>query len=459
MLFHSQIFVLGFLPIVLVGYYALARKPETRQWLLVAASLIFYAWWDARFLPLIMAQTLVSWAAAVWHFRTGAKWPLRLAIAANLSVLGLYKYLDFFVSVVEDASGLALPKSNLILPIGISFYTFQIVSYLVDALRHTAPSYSLRNFMLFVVLFPQLIAGPIVRHNEIIDQFKADPLREGWSERMSRGLALFVIAAAAKVLLADKLAASVDPHFAAAASGSVPTLADAAFASLGFALQIFFDFAAYSEMAIGLALMLGLSLPRNFDQPYRALSLQDFWRRWHMTLSRFLRDYLYIPLGGSRQGTSRYLIATMVTMGLCGLWHGAGWTFIVWGVLHGMGLVICRGWTKLKLRMPDVMGWLITVIFVVLLFVVFRATDLASAGRILAGLTGSAGLGAAWQGKDLILILIAAALALAPFTMQQAVERWLAADRRMAAALGLLCAFIVLEVGKGQPQSFIYFQF
>ena len=212
-------------------------------------------------------------------------------------------------------------------------------------------------------------------------------------------------------------------------------------------------------VAIGIARLFGFEFPPNFLRPYDARNPKDFWRRWHVTLSLWLRDYLYIPLGGSRQGTSRYLIATMVTMLLGGLWHGAGWTFVIWGALHGMGLVICRGWTKLKLRMPDVMGWLITVIFVVLLFVVFRATDLASAGRILAGLTGSAGLGAAWQGKDLILILIAAALALAPFTMQQAVERWLAADRRMAAALGLLCAFIVLEVGKGQPQSFIYFQF
>ncbi len=458
MLFHSQVFILGFLPLVLLSYYGLARHAIWRQWLLIVASLIFYAWWDFRFLPLIVGQCLFSWLLSELHFRSGARWPLWLAIVGNLGALATFKYLDFFISIVEDATGLVLPKSDLILPIGISFYTFQIVSYLIDALRGTAARYGVRHFSLFVVLFPQLIAGPIVRHNEIIAQFDYDPLREGWEERICRGLALFFVAAGAKVFIADPLAGVVDPVYISAAS-NVPTFWDALLGALGFSLQIFFDFAAYSEMAIGLALMMGLSLPRNFDQPYRSTSLQEFWRRWHMTLSRFLRDYLYIPLGGSREGVARYLMAIIVTMGLCGLWHGAGWNFVIWGLLHGAGLIVCRAWKELGLVMPNLLGWLITFVFVVLLFVVFRAPDLATVENLFLGLSGFGEMGVVWDTKTVILVLVGSALAFAPFTFQQLVERWLHPDRRVAVALAALAVYVVLEVGKGQPKSFIYFQF
>ncbi len=458
MLFHSQVFILGFLPIVLMAYFAFAERPAARQWWLIAASLFFYAWWDVRFLPLIVAQGLLSWFFAELHFRLRSNWPLRLAIVANLLVLGLFKYVDFFVTVLEDASGLTFARSGLILPIGISFYTFQIVSYLIDALRGSAPRYDVRRFSLFVVFFPQLIAGPIVRHDEIIAQFDRSPLREGWAERLSRGLALFVLAAAVKVLIADRLAAEVDPLFAAAGT-TVPDAATSLLAALGFALQIFFDFAAYSEMAIGLALAMGFHLPRNFAQPYRAASLQDFWRRWHMTLSRFLRDYLYIPLGGSRHGAARYVFAAMSTMALCGLWHGAGWNFIIWGVLHGAGLVVSRSWGALKMPVPVAAGWLLTFAFAVATFVVFRASDLATAGNIFSGLSGAAGYGKLWETGQIALVAAALALALQPVTLQDVAERWFVPDRRIAAVLAVLAIFIVLEVGAGQPQSFIYFQF
>ncbi len=214
MLFHTQIFLLAFLPATLGLYYAFAHAPKTRQYMLIAASLIFYGWWDVRFVPLLLGQVVMTWALAGLHFRTGARWPLRLGICANLAVLGLFKYIDFGISILEEALGVTFPRAGLILPIGISFYTFQVVSYLVDVLRGEAPRYELRRLTLFVVLFPHLIAGPIVRHNEIIPQFAEDPLRPGAPERISRGLALLVAGIAAKVLIADNLARIADPVFA-----------------------------------------------------------------------------------------------------------------------------------------------------------------------------------------------------------------------------------------------------
>ena len=458
MLFHSQVFVLIFLPVVLAGYYGLARQTAIRQWFLIAASLLFYGWWDARFLPLIVSQAVVSWLLVALYLRVRIRGLMPLAIVANLAVLGLYKYLDFLISIVEDATGLTLPRAELILPIGISFYTFQIVGYLIDVWRGDAIQYSLRRFVLFVVLFPQLIAGPIVRHNEIIWQFDADPLRQGWGERLSKGMALFFCAAAAKVLLADRLAVFVDPVYAGAATGA-PDLQSAWFAFVAFPLQIFFDFAAYSEMAIGLGLMLGLQFPTNFAQPYRSLSLAEYWRRWHMTLSRFVRDYLYIPLGGSREGYARYLIAVVTTMTLMGLWHGAGWTYVIWGALHGVGLAIGRTWGLAKLPMPAILGWIITLLYVMGLFVIFRAPDLNIAFNMYQGLFGTAGAGDPWSGEAMLLVAVAGALALAPFTFKEAVDRWLVPARWAAVSLAVLAVYIVLEVGKGQPKSFIYFQF
>ena len=330
MLFHSQEFILLFLPVAVGVYYALARRQAAREWWLIFASLVFYGWWDIRFVPLLAGQTIVTWLLAELAIRKGWRWPLYLAIVANLSVLGLFKYIDFGATILAQVTGLEFAKASLILPIGISFYTFELVSYLVDRLRGTAPRYSFRVFGLFIALFPHLIAGPIMRHNEIIPQFAYDPLRTGVYERIGRGLILFLIGFIEKFFIADQLAPIVDPVFAEATQ-TVPVFSLASAGALAFALQIFFDFAAYSNMAMGIGLMFGFMLPVNFNVPYRAVNLRDFWRRWHITLSRWLRDYVYIALGGSREGVGVYIWATLVTMGLCGLWHGAGWTFILWG--------------------------------------------------------------------------------------------------------------------------------
>jgi alginate O-acetyltransferase complex protein AlgI len=457
-LFHSQIFLLAFLPATLALYYRLAENANARQRLLIVASFIFYGWWDIRFVPLLLGQVVMTWTMAAIHFQTGNRLPIWLAIYANLSVLALFKYLDFLVSIAEQGLGVPLPRAGLILPIGISFYTFQLVSYLVDVLRGEAKHYELRKLTLFVVLFPHLIAGPIVRHNEIIPQFALDPLRAGAAERISRGLALLIAGIALKVFLADRLARIADPTFVTI-ERAVPSFSEAVAGTLAFAFQVFFDFAAYSDMAIGLALMMGLHFPLNFNQPYCATNLRQFWRRWHMTLSRFLRDYVYIPLGGSREGTARYLFATFATMGLCGLWHGAGWTFIIWGLAHAAGLAICRFWDDADLPMPPALGWLLTFFFAVALFGLFRSPDLTSAYRLGIGLAGVGAMGRPWSIDTIITLLVAIGLALVPMTFKDALDRWLVATRLSAAALAATAFYALLVVGEGQPKNFIYFQF
>ena len=457
MLFHSQEFILLFLPVAVGIYYALARYPSAREWWLIAASLVFYGWWDIRFLPLLIGQTLMTWLIVELAIRKDWRWLLYFAIVANLSVLGLFKYLDFGASILQQVTGREFAKASLILPIGISFYTFELISYLVDRLRGTAPRYGIRVFGLFIVLFPHLIAGPIMRHNEIIPQFAYDPLRTGLYERIGRGLVLFLIGFVEKFFIADQLATIVDPIFAEAAL-MVPTFSLAGAGALAFALQIFFDFVAYSNMAMGIGLMCGLMLPVNFNVPYRAVNLRDFWRRWHITLSRWLRDYVYIPLGGSREGVAVYIWATLVTMGLCGLWHGAGWTFVLWGLGHAVGLLACRFWQRYGPPLPAIAAWAITMTFVVLLFVLFRAADLATVSHMFAGLIGQGGLGALWPAGTLVPIVIAGTIALFKVPTFELAMR-LRPSWPAAIGFVVLSVICVLEVGKGAPLSFIYFQF
>lgn len=454
MLFQSQIFLLAFLPLVLIAFFALSRRMAAREWAIILASACFYGWWDARFLPLLLGQTLLTWALAR-GLGPGSRWLLPLGLGANLGVLALFKYADFAVESVEALLGVALPRAGLILPIGISFYTFQLVSYLLDLRAGRAPQYGLRRFALYVTFFPQLVAGPIVRHHELIPQFDLDPLRAGLAERIGRGGALFALGLCKKVFLADALAPGANAAFAAAGAGA-PSLGVAWAGVAGFGLQIFFDFAAYSEMAMGLALMMGFALPLNFDRPYGARNLQEFWRRWHMTLSRFLRDYLYIPLGGSRHGVARTAMATMATMGLCGLWHGAGWPFVIWGLLHGAGLLACRAWGAIARPLPFALAWALTLAFVLAAWVPFRAPDLATAGHMLAALAGAGGWG---MGQGWALIGVAAALALLP----QAQGRWVleAMPPRPAFAAAAAAALLVclVAVGERPPAAFLYFQF
>ncbi|PWC31572.1 MBOAT family protein [Azospirillum sp. TSO22-1] len=456
MLFHTQAFVLGFLPAVLALFYATARREAAREWVMVAASVVFYGWWDVRFVPLLLGQTLATWGLAHLYRKRRISWVVTAGVAANLAILGYFKYANFFMDSAAALLGRDLPHSDVLLPIGISFFTFELISYLVDLRRGRVPAYPLRGFCLFVFFFPHLVAGPIVRHNELIPQLADDPLRPGWAERFAKGLTLFIIGFAKKVLLADPLARSADPLFAAAVQG-VPGLVDAWEAALAFSLQLFFDFSAYTEMALGIALLFGIRLPANFNAPYRAADLRDFWRRWHMTLSRWIRDYVYIPLGGSRQSPAAYALTTLLTMGLCGLWHGAAWTFVAWGLMHGAGLVVCHAWQSLKRPLPLPVAWLLTMLFVVVGWVLFRAPDFATAGNLLAGMAGQGGL--AGDLSRPLTMAVGAAVALLGPTSLDFTDTRLPARRPVAAAFAVLAVACILEVGKGQPLSFIYFQF
>ena len=458
MLFHSQGFLLIFLPLVVGLYYAAAGRIAVREWLIISASAGFYAWWDVRFLPLLLGAVVVAWLIAEAYFRTSRRWLLSAGVVISLALLAAFKYLDFLTGILRETIGIALPAPGIALPIGISFFTFQIISYLIDVGRGVAPRYGFRRFAVVILLFPHLIAGPIVRHVELAPELDADPRRDGLAERMSRGLALLIIGVATKVFIADRLAPHADAVFADAAAGPVG-FAEAWGGALAFALQIYFDFAAYSEMAMGLALMLGLRFPMNFDMPYRATSLRDFWRRWHMSLSRFLRDYLYVPLGGSRHGFLRFTLATMLTMGLCGLWHGAGWPFVIWGLLHGAGLVVCRAWQERGPPLPAALGWVLTLLFAVAAFVPFRAPDLASTLAMLTGMSGGAGMGEVPSGRRAALLAVAFGLAMLPWSNPEIVRRFLRPNPALAALGAILAVWCVLEVGRGQPQSFIYFQF
>jgi alginate O-acetyltransferase complex protein AlgI len=383
---------------------------RARQWVLIVASLLFYAWWDVRFVILPVSQILATWLLAQLHERCGSRAPLIAGVALNLLSLATFKYLDFILRSVGSLSGLSFFAMNVILPIGISFFSFQLISYLIDRMRGDAPIYPFRPFVLFVLLYPHLIAGPIVRHNELIPQFALDPRREGLWQRIGIGLLIFTVGFAKKVLLADKLGTVVDPLFIDANSHLL-SLGQAWTAVLGFSFQLFLDFSAYTEMAIGSGLVFGLLLPENFRRPYLATDIRDFWRRWHISLSNFLRDYLYVPLGGSRHGAVRYVWATMVTMGLCGLWHGAGWTFVVWGLWHGLGLAVCHGWQHFHRPLPKPAGWAITMLFVLIGWVIFRAATFGMAGSILTSLAGAGGwVGGLQEGKLMLAAALVSAL-------------------------------------------------
>ena len=463
MLFHTQAFLLAFLPATLAAYYALASRPDMRRWAMVAASLVFYGYWDWRLIPLLVGSVAVNWVLSLLAPRLGAGRVAAIGVVANLVVLAIFKYADFLVGSAEAVLGLRHDPFGIVLPLGISFFTFQQISYLVDLARGTAPLYRGADYALWVVLFPHLIAGPIIRHHEIIDQFALHPLRPGVAERLARGAMLLTLGIAKKVLLADPLGQIVDPVFRAAAQGMAMDghvgLAEGWAAGLGFSLQLYFDFSGYSDMAMGLGMLLGLMLPVNFLSPYRATSIREFWRRWHITLSRFLRDYLYIPLGGSRAGPRRRAAATLATMLLGGLWHGAGWTFVAWGGLHGAALAVNQAWSAQGRRMHAAAGWILTMLIVVGGFVLFRAQGFAEAAHMLAAMAGLHGLGAAPPGRPWWLIAFAGALALAgPTAHQWALERlrpapWLAA----ATAAGFV--YLLLAVGGGRNTEFIYFQF
>lgn len=406
MLFNSHVFVLAFLPITMLGFFLLGRLHSTRAarlWL-VAASLVFYGWWSWLYLGLLLLSMLANFTLgnAILSAREGAPGRARAlvagGVAANVALLGWYKYATFVAENVTALTGIEFAVGGVVLPLAISFYTFLQIAYLVDCGRGRAERYSFLDYVLFVSFFPHLIAGPIVHHHELIPQFQQ---RENFRFRapdVAAGLAFFAIGLMKKLLIADPVGALATPVFAGAAlEGAAPGLVESWTAATAFSVGLYYDFSAYSDMAVGLARMFGIRFPYNFNSPYKAVSIIDFWRRWHMTLSRFLRDYVYIPLGGNRRGASRRHMNLMATMLLGGLWHGAGWTFVIWGGLHGFYLLVNHAWSGAAARaraegrslgLGAAPARALTLLAVVVAWVFFAAPSLGSALAVLGGMAG-----------------------------------------------------------------------
>jgi len=390
MLFNSPIFIYLFLPFVVLAGNALRTRFENKSYFIVflsIASIFFYGYTEYKWTFIILFSIMFNYMLAR-HFIDSANSALRkpmmiFGVAVNLALLGYFKYTDFLLANVNELFGTSLPFLGIVLPIGISFYTFQQIAFLVDAYRAKVTHFTFRRYLFFITFFPQLIAGPIVHHAEILPQL-ARRWRSDLTSDIALGLFIFLIGLTKKALLADSFAGIATPIFDSADGGAVLTTQEAWVGALAYALQIYFDFSGYSDMAIGIARMFGLRLPINFNSPYKSVGIIDFWRRWHITLSRFLRDYLYIPLGGNRSGRVRRYLNLLITMLLGGIWHGAGWGFVIWGFLHGAFLMIQHGlrsaFGRSETRLPRPflrgLGWALTLLAVILAWVPFRAVSL-----------------------------------------------------------------------------------
>ncbi|QSZ42371.1 MBOAT family protein [Sulfurimonas aquatica] len=393
MLFNSYEFIFAFLPITFFLYFYLNhnRLTEASKAFLVFSSLFFYSWWNIAYLPIILSSMLFNYIIGTalnkdneerLH-RFSKKTLLTFGIVSNLALLGYFKYMDFFIENINLLSAAYIPLLHLALPLAISFFTFQQIAYLVDSYRQETAEYDFLNYSLFVTFFPQLIAGPIVHHSEMMPQFAKTKNKVKNYRNIAMGVFIFSLGLFKKVVIADTFAVWATQGFDVA---TTLNLFEAWATSLSYTFQLYFDFSGYTDMAIGIALLFNIKLPINFNSPYKATSIQDFWRRWHITLSRFLRDYIYIPLGGYRKGEFRTYTNLMATFILGGIWHGAGWTFMFWGFLHGIALVINRAWSKLGFKLWIWLAWLITFNFVNIAWVFFRAKEWEDAVKVLSSM-------------------------------------------------------------------------
>jgi D-alanyl-lipoteichoic acid acyltransferase DltB (MBOAT superfamily) len=476
------------MPVVLAGFFLLGRFNHTAAaGFLALASLAFYGWWDWTFVPLLLGSIAFNWlvGSGISRLRDRrlAKGLLAFGVIADLGVLALYKYTDFLIGNVNALTGAHLPLQHLVLPLGVSFFTFTQLAFLVDAYAGKAREYNPAHYGLFVTYFPHLIAGPILHHGEMMPQFARPETYRPSLDNITTGALFFAIGLFKKVVLADVVSAWADPVF----DGSGPVgFADAWTGALAYTLQLYFDFSGYSDMAVGLSKAFNIDLPFNFASPYKAGSIVEFWRRWHMTLSRFLRDYVYIPLGGNRRGPVMRSVNLAATMLIGGLWHGAGWTFVIWGGLHGLYLLIAhgfrsligeRGCEALSASLPwKLVAGAVTFLAVVVAWVFFRAHDLPSAWNVVASMFNPDAAGAPDLFVDprgpLVIAVLLGVVWLAPNSQQLVLERlprlWPAhaapARRRASAffALGAASAAVaflaVMNVSKN-VSAFIYFNF
>lgn len=490
MLFNSNGFIFFFLPITLTGFFLLGRwSREAAALWLVGASLFFYGDWNPVYVPLLLGSIAFNYVSGVRIARAeseGRKEHVRLlltvSVCINLGLLGYYKYADFFLSSLSTFSGTSLALGKIILPLGISFFTFTQIAFLVDTSRGMVKEYSFSHYALFVTYFPHLIAGPVLHHREMMPQFSRGSTYRFDYGNMAAGLAIFFIGLFKKTVLADGIAYYVGPVFDAAANGNHPGMLDAWIGTLCYTFQLYFDFSGYSDMAIGLSRMFGITLPLNFHSPYKSVNIIDFWRRWHMTLSRFLRDYLYIPLGGNRKGKARRYFNLLATMLLGGLWHGAGWTFVIWGGLHGLYLVVNHGWHALRRRIGQnpkkplsppahALSVLLTFLAVTVAWVFFRSKNLHAALVMIEAMAGMSGTGTISRGAVNWIWILLLVSWLAPNT-QEIMRRFKPAldfrddtpgrfswqpNWRWLTAHVVLALFALISISK--LSEFIYFQF
>ncbi len=493
MLFNSLIFMFAFLPVTLAGFAGLFHKFGARAALLwlTAASLFFYGWWNPAYLLLLGSSTIFNFWVGKKISASGPETPsakrwLIPGIVINLAVLAFFKYADFFIGTVNSVAATEFPLLQIVLPLAISFVTFQKIAYLVDCYRGLAREDNFLNFAMFVTFFPQLIAGPIVHYREMMPQFKALTLPALKAAHMASGLTLFAMGLFKKCVLADTIAIHANSVYGAAESGQALALSDAWAGAFAYSFQIYFDFSGYSDMAIGLALMFGIYLPINFLSPYRATGFIEFWRRWHITLSRFLREYLYIPLGGNRCGKLRQAFNVTLTMLLGGLWHGASWTFVLWGGLHGLFIAANHGLrTALGSRaLPTLLCIPVTFVLVTVLWVLFRAETLDGAQTLLHAMAGQnvdtpASLVTGWKNM-LLFAIVAGIVFLLPNSMRymnlqqrdtqvkdipagSLLERGVLASyapnlfNLLLSAGFLFCAWLFMQSNLGK--TFIYFDF
>lgn len=464
MLFNSFVFLLAFLPITYAVFWALRSAKSRYVWLAVTGY-VFYGYWDPRFCLLMAFSTAVSYVAGLgflrWEDPRRRKLCLIVPVVVDLSLLGFFKYANFTLDSARDVANLfgwdvSVPHYNIILPIGISFYTFHTISYIVDAYRRTiTPTRNFFEYAAYVSLFSQLVAGPIVRFRQIEEDLE----NLGHADRMRwfhRGVRFFIIGLAEKVIIADYLAHFVDP---ALARYETLSGAGAWAAILGYTFQLYFDFSGYSTMAVGLGFLFGLRIPQNFNSPYKALDPSDFWKRWHISLSSCLRDYVYIPLGGSRRGEGRTYVNLLLTMLIGGLWHGANWTFVVWGAYHGAGLALHRRFAVHWDSLPALVRRTGTFLFVVLGWVWFRATDMTMALALYTKMFTLPGGEAIPQAATFALLLAgAAAWSMAGPNAFDMDHQWVFRRRRAIVLAATFGAALAIMAGSGSS-PFLYFQF
>lgn len=512
MLFNSLVFIAGFLPVVLLGFILLAVSGKQRMaaiWLTLA-SLVFYGWWNPAYVPLLIGSMLFNHLIAGQLLRRPSRTVLVLGVAANVALLGYYKYTGFLFGTLDELFALGWSLDSIILPLAISFFTFQQIAYLVDAHDGEVTEHDFVHYCLFISFFPQLIAGPITHHGEMLRQLRDDATFRPRLDNLSLGITVFLLGLFKKVIIADPLGEKASPIFAVAADGAVPALYDAWTGALTYTLQIYFDFSGYSDMAIGLALMFGIRLPVNFNSPFKARNVIDYWSRWHMTLTRFLTAYIYNPIvmritrarmaagkplprrGKMSLGTFMVLVAypTVFTMFISGVWHGAGWQFVVFGLLHGFYLVVAHGFRAWKARQ----GWaldsanpvhhaaavLLTFLCVVVAMVFFRAADATAAMAMLYGMAGLSQLSTDFDKSDFLTIAILLGFVWTMPNIQQWMARFRTAlDARpqrnwlpqwlpfaswsptpaIGLAIGMLGFFALAVAFSVAPTEFLYFQF